>query len=84
MIDETFYKLLVLTPDDKNTGVEKMSLNRQKKDNMFYRDYSAIVLQDGLTLQAFLGKEYEPLREMAYSVCKSKTILLSGVNKLLT
>lgn len=81
MIEGNFYKLLVLTPADKKTGAE-MIKSLQDKYSGFHRNYAAIVLQDGLTLEKFLGNQYKELRETAYSVCKSKTILMPGINKL--
>lgn len=92
MISTNYFKLLVLTPEDKESGAKTILSNanpelygitdRPRDSGMFYQNYAGIVLQDGLTTEQFLSDEYKELREAAYKVCKSQVIITPTQNKL--
>ena len=85
MINTCYFKLLVLTLGDtaEKIKTDKDPNNYEKRDeHYFFQNYSAIVLQGGLTMKEFLSDEYKELREAAYSVSKDKIILESVQNEL--
>lgn len=85
MINNNYFKLLVLVPEDTAEAIyaakDPQNYTKRHGDH-FFHIYSAIVLQGGLTRAKFLSKKYDKLREAAYSVCKDKIILVSVQNEL--
>lgn len=88
MINTAYYKLLVLSRDDKETGADEIMSAKNpgpeaKRDaGLFYQNYAAIVLKDDLSLHQFMGPHYKKLREAAFSVCPDKVILTEAINRL--
>lgn len=90
MINNNFFKLLVLTPADKDSGADKILSDKNpslygkpRGSELFHQEYAAIVLQDGLTKREFLGSKYKELREAAFTVCPEQILLIGdNINKL--